>query len=382
MPSRVLVGVHLGEFVLGFCWLHTITQNEATSGGKHMLAAVYHGPNDLRVEERPTPSTGPDEALLKVVSAGICGTDLRILHGAHRKYPPGTVRIPGHEVVGDIAAVGEDVVGLEVAQRIFVAPNMGCGHCRQCINSHNNRCANYNAFGVTMDGAFAEYMRIPAAAIQQGNLIPIDRDADPAAGALIEPFACVLHGQDAVNVHVGDLVLVVGAGPIGAMHVILARLRGARRIIASDLISDRLPLVAKVGADRTVNPTEEDLVAVIDEESDGEGADVIIIAAPAHRAQKESLELATIGGRINFFGGLPKDRPTIQFDSNLVHYRELSVTGTTACSTEDCWRAAALVNSGRVDLTPLITARYPLNETVEAFAAAQDRASLKTIVQP
>ncbi|NJN97585.1 MAG: alcohol dehydrogenase catalytic domain-containing protein [Anaerolineales bacterium] len=130
-----------------------------------MLAAVYYGPRDLRVEERPVPHISPDEALLKVTSAGICGTDLRILHGDHRKYANGVIRVPGHEVVGDIVQVGANVKGLEVGQRVFVAPNMGCGHCRQCVSGNNNRCANYDAFGITMDGAFAETMRIPAAAI-------------------------------------------------------------------------------------------------------------------------------------------------------------------------------------------------------------------------
>ena len=107
-----------------------------------MLAAVYYGPNDLRVEERPVPDIGSGEALLKVRSTGICGTDLRIWHGSHRKYSPGTIRIPGHEVVGDIVEVGADVKGLQVGQRVLMAPNMGCGHCRQCISGNNNFKAN------------------------------------------------------------------------------------------------------------------------------------------------------------------------------------------------------------------------------------------------
>jgi L-iditol 2-dehydrogenase len=156
-----------------------------------MLAAVYHGPNDLRLEEVPIPDISPDEVLVKVLNASICGTDLRIYHGAHRKYPPGTVRIPGHETVGEIAEIGTNVKGLEINQRVFIAPNMGCGHCAQCVSGNNNLCANYQAIGITLDGAFAEYMRVPAAAILQGNLMPIRR-IDPAVAALIEPFACVV----------------------------------------------------------------------------------------------------------------------------------------------------------------------------------------------
>lgn len=345
-----------------------------------MLAAVFHGPNDLRVESYPIPSISPDEVLLKVVNSSICGTDLRILHGGHRKYPEGAVRIPGHEVVGEIAEVGANIRGLSVGQRVFVAPNMGCGHCRQCTSGNNNLCANYDAFGITRDGAFAEYMRVPAAAVLQGNLMPLDPGVDPAAAALVEPFACVLRGQNAVNARVGDVVVVIGAGPIGAMHILLARLRGANRVIVSEMVAERRQQALTFGADEAVSP--EELPGAVAAASHGEGADVVIVAAPAHKAQEEAVSLAAIGGRINFFGGLPKDRPTINLDSNAVHYKEVYVTGTTACSTSDCRQAAAIVNAGRIDLAPLISARYPLSEAVQAFAVAEDRKSLKVVLQP
>jgi L-iditol 2-dehydrogenase len=356
-------------------------QTALPNGEKHMLAAVYYGPDDLRLEERPVPGIGPDEALLKVINTGICGTDLRILHGGHRKYPAGTVRVPGHEVVGEIVEVGANVTGVPVGQRVMVAPNYGCGHCPQCVTGNNNRCANYGGIGITLDGAFAEYMRIPAAMILQGDLIPIGDDVDPAAAALIEPFACVLRGQDALHIGPDDVVLVSGAGPIGTMHIMLARLKGAKRVIVSELVEARLPQAVAAGADRTVNITEENLADVIMDESNGRGADAIIIAAPAHKAQEEALSLAAIGGRINFFGGLPKDRPTITFDSNLVHYKELIVTGTTACSTSDCWRAAEIVNAGRIDLTQLVSGRYPLTEIHAAFKEAENRTALKIVVE-
>jgi L-iditol 2-dehydrogenase len=347
-----------------------------------MLAAVYHGPEDIRLEERPVPEIGADEALLKVISAGICGTDLRIYKGGHRHYPAGTVRIPGHEVVGEIAAVGEGLSGVEIAQRVMIAPNFATGMCPQAIRGDNNLCPDFGAIGITLDGAFAEYMRIPGALIRQGNLIPIRRDTDPAAAALIEPFACVLRGQKPLRITPSDVVLVMGAGPIGVMHVMLARLQGARRVIVSEVQPARLPAATEAGADRVVNPLEEDLHTVVMEESGGQGADAIIVAAPAHQAQEESLKLAAIGGRINFFGGLPKDRPTIQFDSNLVHYKELIVTGTTACSTADCWQAAEIVNAGRVNLQRLVSRRFPLSQVNEAFQAAQESLSLKIVLEP
>jgi L-iditol 2-dehydrogenase len=347
-----------------------------------MLAAVYHGPNDLRVEEVPVPRIGKGELLVKVRSASICGTDLRILHGNHRMYPSGTVRIPGHEVVGTIADAGTESNAHPNGERVFCAPNTGCGHCLQCISGNNNLCANYDAIGVTSDGGFAEYVRIPAKSVQQGNVIPISDSVDPAVAALTEPFACVVRGQNALRMQPGEVVLVIGAGPIGIMHMKLAKARGAGRVIISETIADRAAQARRMGADRVVDPTAENLKQVLLEESQGRGADVVIVAAPAHAAQEAALDLAAISGRINFFGGLPKDRPTISIDSNLIHYKELVITATTACSTADCWQASQIINSGLVDLSGIVSQRFPLKEAVAAFAAAEDRKSLKVVLEP
>jgi len=347
-----------------------------------MLAAVYHGPNDLRVEDISIPKIAPREILVKVLSASICGTDLRIFHGNHRMYQPGTIRIPGHEVVGIIAEVGGEIKNYSVGQRVFCAPNTGCGHCDQCVTGNNNLCANYDAIGVTSDGGCAEYVRIPANSVQQGNVIPVSESVDPAVAALMEPFACVLRGKNALQIKPGEVVLIIGAGPIGVMHTKLAKVRGAGRVIVSEPIVDRAAQVLRMGADRVVNPISENLQQVVKAESQGRGADVIIVAAAVHAAQENSLELAAIGGRINFFGGLPKDRPMINIDSNLIHYKELVITGTTACSTADCWQATQIVNSGLIDLSDVVSRRFPLKDAVAAFAAAEDRRSLKIVLEP
>lgn len=348
-----------------------------------MKALVYHGPNDLRLQDHPDPQISDEDVLLKVVSAGICGTDLRIYHGGHRKYPAGTIRIPGHEVVGDVVALGSSVRGISVGQRFVVAPNWGCGHCRQCITGNNNRCANYGALGITEDGAFAEYMRVPAPAIAQGDLIPLSPDVDPAAAAMIEPFACVLRGQEALGgIRPEDLVVVMGAGPIGILHIMYARLQGARRVIVSEMLGARLDQAAEAGADRVVNLERESLAEVVMEESGGQGADAIIVAAPSHKGQEDAIQISAIGGRINFFGGLPKDRPTTVLDSNAIHYKEILVTGTTACSTADCWKAAQIVASGRLDLSQVISEQFPMSQAIEAFDKAEDRSSLKIVLNP
>jgi len=347
-----------------------------------MLAAVYHGPEDLRLEEVPVPEIGADEVLIKVAGAGICGTDLSILHGKHRDCPPGTVRIPGHEMEGIIDRIGSQVEGYSVGQRVFVAPNVGCGQCLQCISGSSNLCLDYDGIGVTIDGAFARYMRVPAAAIEQGNILPVADRVEPGTAALIEPLACVLRGQNAVNVGVGDTVVVIGFGPIGVLHTMLARLSGAALVVVSEVMPERLALAERFGADRGVDPGSEDLASVVDRMTRGRGADVVIIAAPSHQAQEMSLQIAGIGGRINFFGALPKNDQMITIDSNLVHYKKLIVTANSACSTGDCWQAADIVNSGRLDLSPLVSARFPLEKAADAFAAAENKKYLKIILEP
>jgi len=348
-----------------------------------MLAAVYHGPNDLRIESVPIPEIGPDEVLLRVLRANICGTDLRILHGGHRKYPPGTARIPGHEVVGEVAAAGAVVTAdYPLGRRLFVAPNMGRGDSRETISGNNNLDPEFEAIGITMDGAFAEFMRVPALAVRQGNLMGVADGIDPAVAALVEPLACVWRGQNKIGVGAGDVVLVMGAGPIGVLHVMLARLRGATRIIVSEPAAGRREQALALGADVVVDPMSEDLAAVVAAESGGRGADVVITAAPVKMLQEQALDLAAMGGRINYFGGLSKDDAYIRFNSNTVHYKELIVTGTTACSTYDCLRAAEIVNSGRLNLVPLITAAFPLAEANAAFAAAADGRNLRVTLVP
>ena len=166
------------------------------------------------------------------------------------------------------------------------------------------------------------------------------------------------------------------------MHVLLAQLSGAARVFVSEVSPERGEQALTFGVDRVINPLEEDLAQIVQQETDGWGMDVVITAAPAHQAQQQAVELAAIGGRINFFGGLPKDRPTVELDTNLIHYKELIVTGTTACSTADCWEAARIIQSGKIDLSSAISMRYPLSQANEAFAAAADRKALKVVLEP
>ena len=348
-----------------------------------MIAAVYHGPEDLRVEQFPTPSAGPGEIVLRVDYASICATDLRIFRGAHRKYGPGTVRVPGHEVVGTIVEIGGVVArSYAVGQRVFVAPNVGCGQCRQCERGQNNLCANYDAIGITLNGAFAEFMKVPAPFLEQDNLIPFDSALDGAVVALAEPLACVLRGQQALGLRSEDLVLIMGAGPIGIMHILAARAAGVEKILVSEHSPERLVLAKSAGADRVVNFGTESLPDIIAAETQGRGADAIVVAAGVRDAVEAAPNLAAAGGRINLFGALPSGGTGVQLDANLIHYKELIVTGTTGCSTDDCRRSMALITSGKTDLSNLISGRYGLDRALEAFAAARAGHVLKVVLQP
>ncbi len=347
-----------------------------------MKAAVYFGPNDIRVVDWPKPKRQAGDVLIKVLAASICGTDLRILHGDHSAFTADTHRVPGHEIVGEIAAAGADVRGFEIGQRYFVAPNIGCGYCEQCVTGNNSRCRSLQAIGVTMDGGFAEFVRVPANGIQQGCLIPFSRKADPAVGTLIEPLACVLRAQEAISVGMNDTVLIIGAGPIGIMHTKLAKVRGAAQVFVSEVVETRRKKAAELGADVVIDPIQQNLAEIINKATGGKGPDVIIIAAPAHRAQEEALNLAAVGGRISFFGGLPKDNPIININANHVHYKELIVSGTTASSTDNCRQAAALINSGLIDLSGIVTDHFPLIKAPLAFKTAEKRHALKVVLKP
>lgn len=344
-----------------------------------MRAFVYHGPDDLRVEDRPSSEPGPGEAVLRVGACGICGTDLRIAAGGHRAYPPGTVRIPGHEVAGTILAVG-DGTDLEEGQPAFVAPNVGCGRCAQCRAGRVNLCVRPEAVGISMDGGLADQLLLPANLVAQGNVLPVPEKADLRAVALAEPLACVLRGSEACDISAGDLVTIVGAGPVGLLHLLVAKLSDPSAVIVSQRSEERRRLALEYGADVAVGPDE--LAATVMDVSGGRGADVVIVAAPAPEAQRLALEIAAPAARINYFGGLPRDKSVVELDTNLIHYKELVVTGTTANTTEDCRRALELVLDGSVDTGALVTDSYHLAEADKALAAAGSGEALKVVVEP
>lgn len=332
-----------------------------------MKKAVYLGPHVLEVVEDGVPIIGPDEALLRVRDCTICGTDLRIYNYGHFKIPPGAKRVLGHEVVGEIAEVGSQVQGLKPGMRVAIAPNIGCGHCDMCVQGWNQLCPDYEAFGISLDGGFAEYMKIPAAAIRQGNILEIPEGISYREAVLAEPLSCVYNGFESIAIKPGDTVVVFGAGPIGLLHVQLARLGGAARIILCEPVEERLQEGGRYGADILINPQKEDIKVVVKEETKGKGADAVITAVSAAVVQQQALEIAGVHGRINFFGGLPRGQETVSLNTNLIHYKQLIVTGTTGSNHRQYRRALELIAARKVETGSLIGRIYPLEAITEAF---------------
>ncbi len=349
-----------------------------------MRAVTYRGPGNLVVEEHPDKPLQPGEVRVAVTGTGVCGTDVRIYKGEHSAYAQAEGRVPGHEIVGRISesAAADLGPGLEIGSLVFVAPNLGCGHCVQCRTGNENLCPDTDGIGITLDGGFADQLVVPARAVEAGNLIALDESCNTDTAVLIEPLACVLRGQSKVDVHDDDTVLVAGGGPIGLLHIALAVTRGASQVICSEPSPARREAATRAGATLTVDPTQDDLAEVVADATDGLGMDVVITAAPIHAIQREALELAAPRGRVLFFGGLPKSRPTVELDTNIVHYKELILAGTTASSLSDCQEAADLVAAGDIDLDWMISDVRPLDDFAAAVDKVQDASALKVVVTP
>jgi threonine dehydrogenase-like Zn-dependent dehydrogenase len=347
-----------------------------------MRAAVYHGPHDVRLEEVERPQPGPGEAVMRIRAASICATDLRIFNHGHFKIREGTARILGHELAGEIVAEGEEVMGLTSGMRVALAPNVGCGSCWECVQGYNNLCPGYDAFGITLDGGFAEYMRITAPAIQQGNVVEIPEGLSFEEAALGEPLSCCFNAQQACHLAPGETLVVMGAGPLGLMHLLLARYSGAGQVIVSEVQEGRARQADAFGADLVVDPRKQDLREVVLEATGGRGADVVMVAVGSAELQEQGVELAARHGRVNFFAGLAAGRERARVNSNWIHYGQVTVTGTTGSNRRQYRQTMRMLGPGRLSLQALVTARRPLEEIEEALADAVSGEQLKVVVVP
>ncbi|SDY08133.1 L-iditol 2-dehydrogenase [Amycolatopsis xylanica] len=346
-----------------------------------MKVARFYAPGDIRIEEAPEPVPGPEEIKIRVHNTSTCGTDLKIFrHGHHHIDPP---RVIGHEIAGEIVEVGAEVSGWAPGDRVQVIAAIPCGECAECLRGYQTICPNQLSMGYHFDGGFAEYMIVPRNVLKVDGLNRIPDNVGYAEASVAEPLACVLNGQNFAGVEEGDVVVVVGAGPIGCLHVRLARAKGAGAVYLVDLNRGRLDMAADlVKPDAAICASEVDSVEQVLALTEGRGADLIITAAAAGKTQEDALRMAARRGRISFFGGLPKDNPIIACDSNLVHYRELTIYGANGSSPAHNKQALELIATGAVPVSDLITHRLPLDGVLEAIDIVSSGDAIKVTIEP
>ena len=345
-----------------------------------MLAASLHSPGALVLEERPIPTLGPRDVLLAVEATTLCGTDLRIATGQKTNgVTPGVVL--GHEIAGRVWSIGNELTaGVDVpapGTQVGLAPEIACGHCAPCTSGRSNVCANMRLFGTGVDGGLADLIVVPEEAL--ACITPVTAEIAPPHLALAEPLSCCMRATTRLPIEVGSRVLVLGTGPIGLIHCALAVDAGARVMACGR--QARLEPARAMGAQVTTAAQGEDLVREVLAWTDGLGADIVIIAVGAPDLVSVAARCARIGGHVSFFAGFPAGAMA-QIDPNLVHYRELTVSGSANATLDDYASAVEALSSGRIDLSLLVTHEYALSDVASALDAVRTRAGLKVAVRP
>ena len=345
-----------------------------------MKAAVLEDLERLVVKEVPTPEPDAESVLVRVHACAVCGSDVRIFHhGNPRVKPPQT---PGHEIAGEIVAVGENVQGFAAGQRVAVGADVPCGVCEFCRAGIGNNCQINYAIGYQFPGGFAEYVLLNETTVKYGPVHRIPGDLSYDEACLAEPLGCCLNGLELTPVPVGGTILIFGAGPAGIMMARLAWHLGAAKVLLAQRSRRRAEQASELGAGEVICTQDEDVKERIMAETDGLGVHVAVTACPSPEAQMEALALVRNRGLVNFFGGLPRGTPPLSVDSNRIHYKELLVTGSHGCVPRHHKAALDLIAAGSVKVDDLITHHFPLDEVLAAFRAAEDRAGLKVIVNP
>ena len=345
-----------------------------------MLAYVYDTTGRLGLREQCRPAPKDDNAIIHVQASSICGTDLRTyLHGSSKIAPP---RIIGHEVCGTITAVGQQIQGVSVGDRVTVAPAIGCGRCYSCARGYTNLCDDLKTIGFQYEGSFAEYMEIPLSAFRQGNVNKVATHMKAEEVVLAEPIACVINGQGFLEIQEGDTVAIFGSGFIGCMHAELAFLKGAEQVIIIEIARSRAEQAKKILPKiHIVDPTRLELMEEVDRLTDRRGVDVVITACSSGKAQMDALNITTKRGRVSLFGGLPGESQGF-LDSNLIHYKELSVYGVHASTPAQNRLALEWIAQGKLTVNKYISKIFALQNIEEAFHALQHENIMKAIIMP
>jgi L-iditol 2-dehydrogenase len=343
--------------------------------------ARFYAPGDVRLEEMDEPSPAAGEVKIRVRNCSTCGTDVKIFNNGHPNMT--APRVMGHEVAGEIVEVGEGVSGWSPGDRVQVIAAIPDGTCEECRRGRPTVCTNQTSMGYQYEGGLAEYMIVPRAVLAVDGLNRIPEGVSFAEASVAEPLACVINGQELAEVGEGDDVVVVGAGPIGCLHVRVARARGAGRVFLIDLNSSRLQMSADaVHPDAAIDGSKVDTIDEVLKLTDGRGADVVITAAASGKAQEAAQHMLARGGRLSAFGGLPKDDPAVTFDANLIHYREFKVVGANGSSPQHNKQALAMIASGEVPVADLITVQLPLDEIHQALETVAKGEAIKVTVEP
>ena len=342
-----------------------------------MRALIFHEPGRIAVETRDDPAPGPGEVILRADAGGICASDLRVFRG-EKHAAPGV--IPGHEITGTVAELGQGVDGVAVGDRVAVYPIVACGRCEFCRRGLRNRCLNRRTLGYDLDGGLAQYVRLPAPIVAQGQLIAVPDGVPAGRAAMTEPTACVLNSLESCRFRAGAALAVIGAGPMGLSHVVLARALGAGPVIVSEPVGSRRAVAGEIGASAVCGGDPEETRAAVLDATSGRGADVVIVSVGLAGLPEIALPLAARQGCINLFAGFPPGTRA-DLDVNLLHYSEIVLTGSQNATPDQFRRTADLLPAlGAIDR--LTTHRFEMSDAAGAYATRNDPAALKTLVLP
>ncbi|MEX0974704.1 MAG: alcohol dehydrogenase catalytic domain-containing protein [Bacillota bacterium] len=342
-----------------------------------MRAAFFEGPGRIEVRETKDPACPPGGLLTRVEACAICGTDLRAYEFGSRHKG----EITGHESVGTVIEVGEGVTGFKIGDRVADCP-VTCGDCAFCRVGANNLCPSRGRVGGVAQGGFAELRPILASAVSGGFVLKVPASLSSDAATLIEPLACVINGNERLKFGFSTTVAIVGSGPIGTLHLLLAKMRGAASVTMVDLTDDRLSAMKRFGADHLVNGKVTDPVAAVRDIHAGAGADVVIVACVSAVAQAQAVEMAAKRGQVLMFAGLPEAAPMATLNANLIHYNELRLIGAKSSVKRQWDLALGLLETGRVDGSKIVNKSVSLDRIQDGFNMVRSGNALKVAVKP
>jgi len=342
-----------------------------------MRAALLYGVKDLQIQDIDTPEVGYGEILVKVKAATTCGTDLKIYQ---RGYVEGVIKLPtvfGHEWAGDIVELGQGVSWLKKGMRVRAGNSSPCLRCYMCQRGKFNLCKDM----MWLWGAYAEYIKVPQRIVMLNTQVIPDQVTYEEA-AVTEPLACVLHGVEEAGVRLGDTVAIIGAGPIGLLHLLTVKKMGASKVVISDTVDERLQLANKLGADVTVNAKKDDAVETTKKVTDGYGADLVIEAIGLPTTWEQALKMVRKGGTVLEFGGCPPGTE-IKVSTEQLHYGETTVLGAFHTTPAHFKKALNLISSGTINVKPLITNHMKLDELKQAFERLiTSKTDIKIAIRP